>query len=197
MQRDVRRITHHPTVVTGRSGWNVKENAGAEFVDRAVLHRSSGTSGEHHPNMLDVAARRAHAGPDVNGPLPSGLVRGAADGHASDANEFEFSFFERSYLVGLLKALKNCLKHGHNSLASRWAEMLCIMLVHIRCFFSQKFIGVLYVSAVKRSSLPSTAPQCQTCTAATKPLAQPPDACARAFHLVAENGLPIPPDIGN
>src|SRR5713226_2954483 len=119
MQRNVRRITHHPAIVTGRSGWNIKEHSGAEFVDRAVLHRSSGTSGEHHPNMLDVAARRAHAGPDVNGPLPSGLVRGAADGHASDANEFEFSFFERSYLVGLFKTLQNCLKHGHNSLTSR------------------------------------------------------------------------------
>src|SRR6266849_2137700 len=114
MQRNVRRITHHPAIVTGRSGWNIKEHSGAEFVDRAVLHRSSGTSGEHHPNMLDVAARRAHAGPDVNGPLPSRLVRGAADGHTSDANEFEFSFFERSYLVGLFKTFQNCLKHRHN-----------------------------------------------------------------------------------
>src|SRR5208282_1315197 len=74
MQRYVGRITHHPTVVAGRSGWNVEEHAGAEFVVRAVLHRSGGTAGEHHPNMLDVAARRPDAGPDVNGPLPSGLV---------------------------------------------------------------------------------------------------------------------------
>src|SRR5260370_41069621 len=100
--------------------------------------------------MLDVAARCPYARPDMNGPLPSGLVRGTADGHAPDANQFKFSFFEHSYFVRLLKALQNCLKHGHNSLASR--EMLCIMLVHIRCFFSQKFLGVLCVSAVKRSS---------------------------------------------
>src|SRR5712692_7088724 len=92
MQRNVRRITHHPTVVTGGSGWNIKEHAGAEFVDRAVLHRSSGTSGEHHPNMLDVAARCPYARPDMNGPLPSGLVRGTADGHAPDANQLKFSF---------------------------------------------------------------------------------------------------------
>src|SRR5260370_27158635 len=188
MQRDVRRNPHHPTVVTGRSGWNIKEHSGAEFVDRAVLHRSSGTSDEFLPTMFYVAARRANAGPDVNGPLPSGLVRGAADGHASDANEFEFSFFERSYLVGLLKALKNYLKHRHNSLASRWAEMLCIMLVHIRCFFSQKFLGVLYVSAVKRSSLPPTAPQSQTRTGSTEPPESPPDASAREPLLPHENG---------
>src|SRR6266853_5783306 len=92
MQGDVWHITYHPTIVTGRSGWNIKEHPSAKFVDRAVLHRSRGTAGEHQPHMLDVAARRTHAGPDVNGPLPSWLVGGAADGHAPDANEFEFPF---------------------------------------------------------------------------------------------------------
>jgi hypothetical protein len=43
-------------------------------VDRAILHRSRGTAGEHQPNVLDVAALRTHAGPDVNGPLPSELA---------------------------------------------------------------------------------------------------------------------------
>src|ERR1700674_2139053 len=119
MQRDVGRIPHHPTIVTGRSGWNVKEHAGAEFVDRAILHRSRGTAGEHQPNMLDVAARRTHAGPDVNRPLPAGLVCGTADGRAPDADQFKFSFFEHSYFVRLLKALQNCLNHRHNSFASR------------------------------------------------------------------------------
>src|SRR5260370_35585155 len=101
-------------MMTGRSGWNVKEHAGAEGVGRSVLHRRRGAAGEHQPNVLDVAARRAHGGPDVNGPLPSGLVSGAADGHAPDANEFELSFLERSDLVGLFKTLQNCLKHRHN-----------------------------------------------------------------------------------
>jgi len=52
-----------------------------------------------------------------------------------NANEFEFSFFERSYLVGLFKTLQNSLEHRHNSLANRWAETLRIMLVQLRCFF--------------------------------------------------------------
>jgi len=59
VQGDVGRITHHPAIVTGRSGWNVEEHAGAEFVDGAVIHRSRGTTGEHQPNVLDVAARCA------------------------------------------------------------------------------------------------------------------------------------------
>ena len=71
------------------------------------------------PTCSTLQRDAPHGGPDVNGPLPSGLVRGAADGHASDANEFEFSFFERSYLVGLFKTLQNCLKHGDSPLASR------------------------------------------------------------------------------
>src|SRR5450755_4273980 len=117
MQRNVGLVTHHPAIVSGRSGWNIKERAGAEFMNctRAILHRRRGATGEHQPNMLDVAARRAHAGADVNGPLPSGLVGGATDGHAADANEFESSFFERAHLVGLFETLQNCLEHWHNS----------------------------------------------------------------------------------
>src|SRR5258708_26227867 len=55
----------------------------------------------------------------MNGPLPSGLVCCSADGHAPDANQFEFSFFEHSHFVRLLKALQNCLKHRLDSFASR------------------------------------------------------------------------------
>src|SRR5260370_15328363 len=165
MQRDVRRIPHHPAIVTGRSGWDVKERAGAEFVDGAVLHRGRGTAGEHQPTMLDVTSRCPHALPDMNGPLPSGLVCCTADGHAPDANQFEFSFFEHSHFVRLLKALQNCLNHRHNSLAF-WAA--------------------------KRSSLPCTAQQCQTCTASTRPRESRPDAYARAFHPATEIALPMP-----
>src|SRR6202453_3685315 len=69
--------------------------------------------------MLDVAARRADGGTDVNRPFPSGLVGGAADGHAAYMNEFEFSLFERSDFIGFFKTFENCLKHRHNSLATR------------------------------------------------------------------------------
>src|SRR5271170_2287401 len=54
MQRDIWFIAQHPTVVTGRSGWNVEEHAGAEYVNSAVLHRGRGRAGEHQPNMLDI-----------------------------------------------------------------------------------------------------------------------------------------------
>jgi len=111
MQGDIRFITDHPAVVTGRSGRNVEERTSAEFVNGTVLHRSRGAAGEYQSNMLYVAARSADAWPDVNGPFPSGLVGGAADGHAADADEFEFSFFEGSYLVGFFKTFQNGLKH--------------------------------------------------------------------------------------
>jgi hypothetical protein len=39
VQGDVWRVTHDPTVVAGRPRRNVEEHAGAEFVDRAVIHR--------------------------------------------------------------------------------------------------------------------------------------------------------------
>src|ERR1700675_2061164 len=170
--------------MTGRSGWNVKERADAEFVDGAVLHRSRGTAREHEPNMLDVAARCPYARPDMNGPLPSGLIGGAADGHAPDANHFEFSFFEHSYFVRLLKALQNCLKHRHDSRVG-YAETSCIAC-KLDALFSE-FLGDRCLSAVKRSSRPGTARQYQTCTASRKPRETPPDAYARASHPATES----------
>jgi hypothetical protein len=116
VQGDVWCITHDPTVVAGRPGRNVEEHAGAEFVDRAVIHRSRGTAGEHQTNVLDGAARRAHAGSDMEGPLPPGLIRSAADGHTPDANKFESPFLERPYLVRLVKTLQNCFQLRQDSL---------------------------------------------------------------------------------
>src|ERR1700719_1011246 len=129
MQRDVWRVAHHPTIVTGRPRWNVKESAGAEFVDRAVFHGCSRAAGEHHANMLHVAARRAHTGSDMHGPFPSRLIRSAADGHATDANKFEFSFFECSYFVRVFKALQNSFKHRYSSVASQIWGTTTIILV--------------------------------------------------------------------
>jgi hypothetical protein len=114
MQRNVGLVAHHPTVVPGRAGWNIKEHPGAEFMDGAILHRGSGASRNHEAHMLHMAPRRAHAGTDVDGPLPSRLVGGTADGHSPDVNEFEFPFFESSNLVGLFETLQNCLQLRHS-----------------------------------------------------------------------------------
>lgn len=91
----------------------MKECPSAQFVDRAVLHRSRGTAREYQPHMLYVAARRAHTGSDVEGPFPSRLVCGTADGHTPETDEFELSFFERSQLIGCFKMLQNCLDYWH------------------------------------------------------------------------------------
>src|ERR1700685_550681 len=119
MQRDVGRITHHPTIVTGRSGRDVKKHPLAEFVNRTVFHRSRCATGKHQTYMLDVAARRANQRTDVNRPLPARLVSGTSDGHAPDANEFEFSFLERSHLIGLFEPLQHRLKDRHIGTHSR------------------------------------------------------------------------------
>ena len=116
MQRDVWRITHNPTIVTRRAGWNEKKCACSEFVDGAVLHRSRRATGDHKTYMLHIATRRPHRRPDVNRPLPSWLVRGAADRHAPDPDDFELSLLERSHFVGLFKSLQNGVNRGHNHL---------------------------------------------------------------------------------
>src|ERR1700690_227790 len=122
MQRDIGRIAYHPTIVSGRAGRDVKDHAGTEFVDGAVFHCSRRTTGEHQPNMLDVAERRPHAGADVNRPLPSGLVGGASDRHSSDANQFESSLFKHTHFVWRFKALQYCIKHRHTPSPAGYSE---------------------------------------------------------------------------
>ena len=99
--------------MAGRSPRNVKKRPGAKLMDRAVLDRSGGTPRKHKPDVLDIAARRAYAGPDVHRPFPSRLVGGPADGQTPDANEFKFSFFERSQFVGSFKTLQDCFECRH------------------------------------------------------------------------------------
>jgi hypothetical protein len=90
----------------------MKEHAGAEFVGFSVFYCRSGTAREYQPHMLDVAAQCPEPRSNVNGPLPSRFVRGATDGHTSDVNELELSFFERSYLVRLLKRFRTVSSIG-------------------------------------------------------------------------------------
>jgi len=56
-------------------------------------------------DVFNVTARGADVGADVGGPAPSRLVGGAADGHAAEADEFEFAFFEGADFVGGFKTL--------------------------------------------------------------------------------------------
>jgi hypothetical protein len=86
-------------------------------MDLSVRHRGSGAARKDHPNVLDVAVRRADSGPNVNGPLPPRFIRGAADVHVPDPNDFEFSLFEASYFIRLFKSLQNYFEHFRKLLA--------------------------------------------------------------------------------
>src|SRR5438045_819470 len=116
MERYIGLIADNPAVVPWRTGWNVEQHACAKFVDCTVLHRRSGTAGEHHADMLYVATQRAYAGAHVNRPFPPRFIGGSADGHGPHPNQFEFAFFEGSYFVGLFKALEYRFKHQRDSL---------------------------------------------------------------------------------
>src|SRR5271156_1899808 len=100
MEGDVGLVADYPAVMTWGAGRNVEEGAGAEFVDGAVVHGGGGAAGENQADMFDVATGSAEDGADVHGPLPAGLVGGAADGHGAEVDEFEFSFFESADFVG-------------------------------------------------------------------------------------------------
>ena len=116
MQGDVRLVAYDPAIVAGRSGRYVKERAGTEFVDDTIVHRSGGATGKNQPNMLGVAARRSYSWAHVRGPLPSGLVSGAANGHAADVDDLELALFECADFIGSFETLQDCFEQSHGFL---------------------------------------------------------------------------------
>ncbi len=91
MQRNVGLVANHPGVVTGR---NVEHLPRAHFNHIAIAHRGGRAAGNNHTDMLDKAFFLSQRLANVFGPAPSRLVRGAANGHAADVDNFEFSFFK-------------------------------------------------------------------------------------------------------
>ena len=65
---------------------------------------AGGAAGEDQADVLDIAAGGTNGGSHVFGPLPAGLVGGAADGYGAEVDEFEFSFFEGADFVGDFEA---------------------------------------------------------------------------------------------
>src|SRR5277367_4853543 len=100
MEGDVGLVANYPAIVAWGAGRDVKEGAGPEFVDGAVVHGGGGAAGDNQADMFDVATGSADDGADVHGPLPAGLVSGAADGHGAEVDEFKFPFFEGADFVG-------------------------------------------------------------------------------------------------
>jgi|SRR5580658_4249778 hypothetical protein len=122
MQGDIRLIADYPAIVAGRAWRNVEEGAGAEFVDGAVVHGRGGAAGEDQADVFDIAAGSTDGRADVLGPLPAGLVRGAADGHGAEVDEFEFSLFEGAYFVGGLEAFEDYFESWLHFFASRFGD---------------------------------------------------------------------------
>src|SRR5215471_21746995 len=88
MQGDVRLVTDHPAVV---SGCDVEDVSRTQLCDSTVVDCRCRPAGDDNADMLDRAAR--HAGPwaDMQRPSPARFVGRAANRHAADPNNFEFT----------------------------------------------------------------------------------------------------------
>jgi hypothetical protein len=49
---------------------------------------------------------------NVDGPFPSGLIAGAADGHPTDVHKLELALLERADLVWMLETFENDFVHN-------------------------------------------------------------------------------------
>ena len=82
MQRNIRQLTDHPTVVWYRR--DVKELACSQLENPPIVESGCRGAGQHEANVLDPAAGGANTRTDVLAPLPARLLGGAPNGHPSE-----------------------------------------------------------------------------------------------------------------
>jgi hypothetical protein len=51
----------------------------------------------------------------MRGPIPAAFIRGTANGHAAEPDDFEFTFLECANLIGPLESLQNHFQHRISS----------------------------------------------------------------------------------
>ena len=78
MQRYVRLIAHHSTVMPRRDVENV---SGFHLDHPPVIHRRGRPPGDHHAHVLHSAALRPRRAPHTDRPFPSRLIRRPSDRH--------------------------------------------------------------------------------------------------------------------
>ena len=111
MQRNVRLVSDHPGVVTGR---DVEDLACAHFDYVAIAHRGGGAAGNDHAYMFDLTFFLSQGFADMFGPALAGFVRGPANGHAAESDNFKSSLFKCADFVREFKALEDDFVHIHS-----------------------------------------------------------------------------------
>jgi hypothetical protein len=84
----------------------VKDGSGPKLVNRSTLHCCRCPPGHHHADMFDFAKWRPRQGSDMLRPFPSRFISGPSDRYAADLHDFELSFFENAYFVGVSNRFK-------------------------------------------------------------------------------------------
>src|SRR4029079_352365 len=86
---------------------------------RPVVHPDRRLSGEHEPDVLDLARALSEARPDVLRPPPPRLVAGAAERHRPHAVEVEAALLEATRLDRLIE-VDQLEVHGTRITVSLW-----------------------------------------------------------------------------
>lgn len=90
----------------------MEDGARRELEDLASHHRRSGTPGDHHPHVLDLAELGACERTHVLRPLPTGLIRGPPDRETADVDDLEAPLLELADLVGLFEPAQDDVEHS-------------------------------------------------------------------------------------
>src|SRR5271155_2947802 len=108
MQRDIRLIADHPTIVPRR---NIEDIARFHLDDAAIVHRSRSPPRNHQADMFHHATLRPRGLPHVQRPPPARLVSRASNPHSAHLDPLKLTLFKSPHLVRILKPLQDHLIH--------------------------------------------------------------------------------------
>src|SRR5438067_4486915 len=108
MDRDIRLVAHHPTIVPGL---DVKKIAWLQHNLFTVAHAYRTTPFERQADVFHLAQFCSGDRTHVLAPLPPRLVAGPANCHAADGHQFQLALFKLAFFVRLLKFLQKDVVH--------------------------------------------------------------------------------------
>jgi len=108
MQRHVRFIADHPTVMSRR---DVEQITGFHFDNPAIVHSGGRAARNHHADVFYGAVLQSLSRTHVNRPFPAGFVTGSPDGHPADMHKFELALLKCADFVRIFKALEYDFVH--------------------------------------------------------------------------------------
>src|SRR5205823_2665951 len=115
VDRNIRRIAYHPTVVP-RS--NVEKVSSFQVNDASIAHCRHRVSRSYKADMLNFTKLLAHRFPNVFRPFPAELVSCATNRHTANVHQFKAALFESAHFIRCVEPFQDGVSGDHSDSSS-------------------------------------------------------------------------------